>query len=550
MLDRSDIQILREYALRGDESAFREIVERHTDLVYSAALRQTDSPDRARDVTQSVFTDLARKAADLSKKFGPDSSLAGWLYRSTRFAALKGLRADRRRLEYERRAMEHLATNPDPTSNWEDIRPLLDEALSGLSDEDRDALLLRFFKDHDFRSVGRALGISDDAAQKRVSRALEKLREYLLRRGIQTSATALSVIITANAVHAAPAGLTAAVTTAALVPGASLAIGLTATKILTMTTLQKALISGAIAVAVGAGIYEGRKASHLESTVEALKQQQSPLTDQIAQLTKARQDASNLLAAAREESARLREQLSELPKLRGKVAQLENDSREFTTLKATLADDKTLTAVVSWKQRVDQLRARLEQTPEARIPELQLFAEEDWLNAARGKLETDTDYRKALSTLRGAGENKLATMLQKPLKDYLKANGNAFPTEISQLKPFLAPNTDDALLQRWEIAPASTIKSLGLGGDALITEKSAVDEVFDMRHGIGPYGSGTTDFLSSETRLLMEPLWKAFAADHNGNEPDSVTQLMPYASTAEQQDAVQKMALKSNANPK
>ena len=550
MQEHSDVQLLREYAQHCEEAAFREIVQRHADFVYSAALRQTESPDQARDVTQSVFTDLARKAAAVAQKLTPESSLAGWLYRSTRFAVLKGLRADRRRLAYERQAMEHLATLAEPAPDWENVRPLLDEAMTGLSDEDRDALLLRFFKNHDFRSVGRALGISDDAAQKRVSRALERLREQLSRRGIQTSAAALSIIITANAVEAAPLGLVAAVSSAALVPGTGLASGLTATKILAMTTLQKSLITAAIAVAVGAGVYEGRQASRLRTTFEALQHQQAPLADQIAQLTKARDDANNLLAAAREENARLRESGADLPKLRAKLAQLENDSRDFAKLKSTIAEDKTLTAVVSWKQRVDQLRARLDQTPESKIPELQLLSEEDWLNAARGKLENDTDYRKALSILRGDGEDKFAPTLQKALKDYMKQNGNAVPTELSQLKPFLPPNTDDALLERWEIAPASTIKSLGLGGDVLITERAAVDDVFDRRHGIGPYGLGTTDFLSSETRLIIEPLWKAFTADHNGHDPDEIAQLMPYATSPEQQAAVQKLLLKQNTDSK
>jgi RNA polymerase sigma factor (sigma-70 family) len=549
MQEHADAQLLHEYAQRGDEAAFREIVQRHADFVYSAALRQTESPEQARDVTQIVFTDLARKAPTLSEKLTPESSLAGWLYRSTRFVVLKGLRSARRRLAYERQAMEHLATFAEHAPDWENLRPLLDEAMTGLSDEDRDALLLRFFKNHDFRSVGRALGISDDAAQKRVSRALEKLREQLSRRGIQTSA-ALSLVITANAVHAAPIGLAAAVSSAALIPGAALTTGLAATKIFAMTTLQKTLITATIAVGVGAGIYEGRQASHLRSTVEALKQQQAPLADQIAQLTKARDDADTLLAAAREENARLRENSSDLAKLRAKLAQLEIDSRDFSKLKSTIADDKTLTSVVSWKQRVDQLRTRLDQTPESRIPELQLVTEEDWLNAARGKLETDTDYRRALSTLRGAGESKFAQMLHKALKTYLKQNGDAVPAELSQLKPFLPPNTDDALLQRWEIAPAATIKSLGLGGDTIITERSAVDDVFDLRYGIGPFGMGTTDFLSSETREIINPLWKAFSADHNGHDPDEVAQLMPYASTPEQQAAIQKMVLKHNADSK
>jgi DNA-directed RNA polymerase specialized sigma24 family protein len=96
MQEKSDAQLLREYAEEGNETSFREIVTRHTDLIYSAALRQVSSPDLAGDVVQGVFTDLARKARLLMQTLTPDSSLLGWLYRSTRFAALNQLRDDRR----------------------------------------------------------------------------------------------------------------------------------------------------------------------------------------------------------------------------------------------------------------------------------------------------------------------------------------------------------------------------------------------------------------------------------------------------------------------
>ena len=89
-----------------------------------------------------------------------------------------------------------------------------------------------------------------------------------------------------------------------------------------------------------------------------------------------------------------------------------------------------------------------------------------------------------------------------------------------------------------------------MAGDTVITEKAAVDDNFDIRYGIGPYGLGSTDFLSSETRNIIEPVWKAFAADHNGHEPDDVAQLMPYASTPEQQAAVRKAVLKHNSDSK
>src|SRR5258705_7609845 len=176
MTEKSDVQLLREYAEDGNEGAFRELVVRHTDLVYSAALRQVASPDLARDVAQSVFTDLARKARSLAQSDNGRDSLVGWLYRGTRFAALNQLREERRRHARERQIMEQFEQPSGTANDWDRIRPTLDEVLAELSDEDREAVLMRFFQDRDFRAIGASLGISDDAAQKRVSRALEKLR--------------------------------------------------------------------------------------------------------------------------------------------------------------------------------------------------------------------------------------------------------------------------------------------------------------------------------------------------------------------------------------
>ena len=142
-----------------------------------------DSSDLAGDVAQTVFTDLARKASLLASQLAEGSSLLGWLYRSTRFASLNQLRRDRRRLTHEREAMQHLLDSSDTMPDWERIRPVLDEAMASLNDDDRDAVLLRFFKQQDLREVGKVLGISDAAAQKRVSRAVERLREFFTKSG-------------------------------------------------------------------------------------------------------------------------------------------------------------------------------------------------------------------------------------------------------------------------------------------------------------------------------------------------------------------------------
>ena len=128
MQTKTDAQLLREYAGTGSEAAFGELVGRHADLVYSAALRQVIEPDLARDVAQSVFTDLARKAKSLSG----DVLLVGWLYRSTRFAALSLLRNERRRQNRERQAMQLLDSPRQSSPDWDLIRPVLDDAMANL----------------------------------------------------------------------------------------------------------------------------------------------------------------------------------------------------------------------------------------------------------------------------------------------------------------------------------------------------------------------------------------------------------------------------------
>ena len=335
---KSDAQLLRDYAERANEAAFREIVTRHTDFVYSAALRQVESSAVASDLAQSVFTDLARKAQPLAEKITGDSSLAGWLHRSTRYAALNHLRDSRRRRENERQAMEQLLTNSDSAADWEQIRPALDEALDSLAEEDREALLLRYFKNHDLRTVGATLGISDDAAQKRVSRAVERLREFFAKRGVAAGASGLAVVISANAVQAAPVGLALTISTAAVLTGTTLATTTTATvtKAIAMTTLQKTIVTATIAILAGTGIYEARQASQLREQAQTLQQERTPLTEQLMQLKSENERLSNQVARSKDSQALSKEQFSELLKLRGKVGVAQADARELAKLKSTL----------------------------------------------------------------------------------------------------------------------------------------------------------------------------------------------------------------------
>jgi type II secretion system protein G len=207
MQTKSDVQLLREYAWDGCDEAFTEIVQRHTDLLYSSALRQVAADDLACDIVQAVFADLARKAPKLVQRLTERETLTGWLYQSTRYAALALLRQERRRQIRERKAVQESESNTEPDLDWHGVESVLDQAMASLKHEERDALLLRFFKNQDLRSVGEALGISADAAQKRITRALEKIRSHLLHRGIRTTAEALSSALSLNAVQPAPAEL-------------------------------------------------------------------------------------------------------------------------------------------------------------------------------------------------------------------------------------------------------------------------------------------------------------------------------------------------------
>jgi RNA polymerase sigma factor (sigma-70 family) len=258
MQPKADAQLLRDFAEHRSEAAFTELVQRHTNLVYSAALRQVDSPDAAAEITQNVFVSLARDASTLAPRFAAEASLAGWLCRSARNLSLNHRRDEFRRHTRERQAMEQLLSISNDAPDWEKLRSVLDDAMSELSETDYEAIVLRFFQNQDFHAIGAAIGASDDTAQKRVTRALEKLREHLAQRGIRTTHGALAIVIAANAVQGAPAGLAAAISAAALAAtaGATATIVASAAKTIAATALQKTFAAAGLLALAGAGIYE------------------------------------------------------------------------------------------------------------------------------------------------------------------------------------------------------------------------------------------------------------------------------------------------------
>jgi RNA polymerase sigma factor (sigma-70 family) len=211
----SDIDLLHKYAHHGCEEAFASLVNRYMNLVYSVAIRQVRDPHLAQEVAQSVFVILARKASSL----GPQTILSGWLCRTARFTSAKALTMHHRRLHREHASYlqsGHSDVSPETHEAWQQIEGDLDDALSQLGRKDHDALVLRFFQGQSFREVSSALGTSEAGAKMRVTRALEKLRDYFGRKGIPLSAVVLAGAISTHSVQAAPIGLAAATTSVAL----------------------------------------------------------------------------------------------------------------------------------------------------------------------------------------------------------------------------------------------------------------------------------------------------------------------------------------------
>jgi RNA polymerase sigma factor (sigma-70 family) len=341
-----DEQLLLQYARERSESAFGKLVARHIDFVYSTALRVVNADSHlAQDVAQTVFIDLARKAGGLPGDVG----LAGWLHHHTCYTAAKAVRTERRRKTREETAMEMRALDDNTRPEWELVAPYLDESLDQLNPADRDALVLRFLKQQDLRAVGEALGISDDAARKRVDRALEKLHVLLKHRGATLSAAALGTALATEAVTAAPAGLAATITTAALSGSAVSTTALIATtKAIAMTTLQKAIVCAAVAVLAGAGIYEARQAANTRAEMQTLQQRQ---TEQLELMQRNADETGRKLTALRDDNERLNRETSELLRLRREIGDLRRQTKNSKDKAGQAQQSPTDRLPTSWSQQ-------------------------------------------------------------------------------------------------------------------------------------------------------------------------------------------------------
>ncbi len=249
---RDDMTLVHEFAATCSEPAFATLVERHIGLVHSAALRQVGDPHLAEEITQAVFIILARKAASL----GPNTVLAAWLYRTIRYAAADALKTRRRRAAREQEAYMQSTLNQPDTDAWAQLAPLLDDAMNELGETDRTVLVLRYFENKTAHEIATALRVEENAAQKRVVRALEKLRTRFVKRGVTLAATVIAGAVAANSVQAAPVGLAVKVSlltaTGAAAGSLTYTIVKGALKIMTWSKIQTVIAVG-IGVLVATG---------------------------------------------------------------------------------------------------------------------------------------------------------------------------------------------------------------------------------------------------------------------------------------------------------
>ncbi|MBL9172548.1 MAG: sigma-70 family RNA polymerase sigma factor [Verrucomicrobiales bacterium] len=310
MQEISETGLLERFVQEADDAAFGELVRRHCNLVWATAWRVTGDSEASRDITQTVFALLARKASRLPSRV----VVAGWLYRAARLEATQHLRRESRRSRRERVAMNALESDSaslDAPRALDALQPLLDEALAELPDADRDAIVMRYLSGRSLAEIGSALGSNEDAAQKRVGRALERLRGWFRKRGVTVGEGVVAAALGHAAAQAAPAGLAAAVA-ATVVGGAG---GMGSAAVVGFGFMNAKLGMGTLAVLATAGlVWQQRRVGRLELENQDLRARMLVPPPPAA------------LVAPPSVSSRADEEHAELLRLRGEVARLRPQS--------------------------------------------------------------------------------------------------------------------------------------------------------------------------------------------------------------------------------
>lgn len=318
----NDGTLLDRFASEGSQEAFAEFVKRHLPLVFGVAARRLNGDTyAAADIAQVVFLRAARDARQLRRH----PVLTGWLYLAVRNAATDRIRSEHRRTAREQTAhdlQEVLMSNDRPLEP-EALKPMIDTALDDLPDCEREMVLLRFFQTRSFAEVGAAFGVSEEAARKRIERALDRLRDALARHGITSTAAAVATALGASAAVAAPAGLASSIVTAAAAAGSTALAGIS---FMTITKLQASAVVALLAAGAVGLVWQHQASTHLQADVSDLQQRVRALDADNQHLLKARAEAdanvTTLRAALDQRASTVASALAPMAKSAGTMSQL------------------------------------------------------------------------------------------------------------------------------------------------------------------------------------------------------------------------------------
>jgi len=426
MVGMTDYELLQAYVAKGSQAAFSELVNRHLPLVWSAARRQMRDEHLTQDVAQQVFTLLAQKAVAL----GPHTIVPGWLYRTTSHVAARTQRGETRRREREQLAT--IAMNEPPNNPaWTEVEPLLDEAMASLNDTDRDAVILRYFKNQSLREVGAALGSSEDAAQKRLARAVEKLHTFFTHRGKTVTTGAFIAALAGGAIQPVPAGMAAIISTTALsgvvLTAATSTATLATVQLMSIAALKPILVTGAALVMSAVIVVQHNRSAQLRAENEALQAQVQNAQTAPAAPTEPPRPAP----ASPEDDLRQ----SELLRLRGEVAR-------WRAVEAELARWKELD-----QQREAEAQKQAAANAEAKWQfDVQRISAVDAFKHIGLQLRILSNSQRAAEALQADGTLK-PDLIARTHPNFDLSNVEMLVTDPEQLKE-LTDNTPDAIITR------------------------------------------------------------------------------------------------------
>ncbi len=512
-MNESDLELLQRFAREGVQEAFAALVERHAGLVYAVAKRVVATGALAEEVTQSVFVDLA-KAASCAAGYDDAVPVVAWLCTVARRTAIDALRKETRRTAREQVAQEILeadmsmnksSAGSDEQAEWAAVEPLLGEVLEALPVKERSAVWLRFFEGKGLREVGAELGISEDAAQKRVTRALEQLRELLGKRGVKLTSAGLATGLTAQAatLAIAPVGLAAEITAAV----GGLAVPVSATvvagaKIFMMTTMQKMVLAGVAAAVVGLGVHEWLAVQSLRAQAMEREKQSAWLGAQVKRLAG--------------ESEAKREALADTE------AAIDKMLAPKTT--PSLDDTKLEAEMLAWLGRVDRLRKHFREHPEQAVPEMKNLADVKWLDVVQSLELADTkQLRRATASIRREAISAQIWGFQRMLRKYEKMNPEGRPQSVAELADYADEPLSEELLARYELFKVEPTpkNQRGIGVQLAVI----VDVEFDTI----PQTSSTSSGIHRPAMTKnVEYAQAAFAAANKGAVAKRAEELLPY----------------------